>query len=196
MLRFRKRSNDQDLISAITAGGAASERAVGNLYESLFAFAVKAKRKFHLSEQDIQDCYSDAITALVQQVKTGEFLGESKLSTYFYSILSNKCVDKVRRLNSQKSQEEAKWTHELPEVTDRTWDFLGAWNLKEEVHRLSSLMDQIGAKCKQLLLDLDYHGYHPEEMIERMGFANLNSIKTQKYKCKKKLLKVIHQHKE
>ncbi|MEM7369037.1 MAG: RNA polymerase sigma factor [Bacteroidota bacterium] len=182
------------MISAILKGGASSERAVADLYESLFAFAIKAKRRYNLSEQDIQDCYSDAITALVQKVKNGEFLGESKLSTYFYSILSNKCVDKVRRLNSQKSQEEAKWTHELPEVTDRTWDFLGQWDVKEEVDRLSTLMNQIGEKCKQLLLDLDYHGYQPEEMIERMGFANLNSIKTQKYKCKKKLLKLVHQH--
>jgi RNA polymerase sigma factor (sigma-70 family) len=58
---------------------------------------------------------------------------------------------------------------------------------KERAEIMQSCIDQLGTTCKKVLMYYYYEGMSMQEIAEKLGFANTNTAKTKKYKCKKKL---------
>ncbi|MEL6650940.1 MAG: hypothetical protein AAFQ87_09080, partial [Bacteroidota bacterium] len=48
-----------------------------------------------------------------------------------------------------------------------------------------------GEKCKRLLLESEYYGYRIDELVQRLGFKDSNSLASQKHRCMKKLRELI-----
>lgn len=188
---FRPKYSDQDIVNGIVAGGIRKEKMVKHIHESFFSFAFKAMGRYHLPQEEIKDIYTDAIISLMHILEQGDYKGNSKLSTYFYSIFNHKCVDRIRQISTNKHKQQLNLWHELLDIHTSSKNFLNDLLTNEKMETLNNLLNQIGEKCKQLLLDLDYQGFTPEEMLERMGFKNVGSVKSQKYKCKQKLRALI-----
>ncbi|MCG8699257.1 MAG: hypothetical protein MI922_14475, partial [Bacteroidales bacterium] len=49
----------------------------------------------------------------------------------------------------------------------------------------------LGEKCFELLKMSVFYKASSNEICQEMGFATENSVKTQKYKCKQKLFKIL-----
>jgi len=54
-------------------------------------------------------------------------------------------------------------------------------------------LNQIGENCKKLLLMKYAHGYSYDEMRESLGRDSGDSLKTQAYRCMKKLREILKQ---
>ena len=49
----------------------------------------------------------------------------------------------------------------------------------------------MGETCRKVLTYYYFDGMSMAEIAERLGFANTNTAKTKKYKCKKKLDEIV-----
>lgn len=186
---MKKNAADDEFIAAIQSGGSKRERAVERLIDQYAGYMHKVRQKLGLGEMEIQDAYTDAIIVVVNHIENNTFKGESKLSTFLYRIFYNKCVDVFRKNSTNKSS--AQISYELPEIEDPTQSMLVKMSIQEERHNLERLMDQLGEKCKQILLDWGFWGYSMQEIAERNGLKHADSAKKQKYKCLQKLMKFV-----
>ena len=52
---------------------------------------------------------------------------------------------------------------------------------------MAECIGKLGDTCKKVLMYYYYDGMSMQEIADKLGFANTNTAKTKKYKCKKKL---------
>lgn len=187
MFKRTSQFTDDEIISAIRKGGVERERMAAYLNKTFAGFISKVANRYHVSWEDAKDLYVDALITLLNKIRGDEYQGTGKLSTYFFGIFSHKCIDRVRQISTYKYNQQNNWTFEIPEIPDESRDFLKTFIANEQMEQIKEFLHRLGEKCKQLILDLDYWGYSPEEVMDRMGFTSTASIKTQKYKCKEKL---------
>ncbi|MBK7937097.1 MAG: sigma-70 family RNA polymerase sigma factor [Lewinellaceae bacterium] len=178
---------DDYLIAEIQAGGGRQEKAIKRLYEQYFHLARTSRKKYRtLEEDDLVTAYNSAVIALRRQLLTGVFRGESSLATYLTRIFSNKCIDLLR----QKSGSRVESIELVPEKAgddDILQHLVQSDQIKNAMHHLQLL----GEVCKQILLDSEYWGYSSEEIAERIGFSNANSVNSKKYSCLQKLRQMM-----
>lgn len=178
---------DASIIEAIIIGGQRRENAIKFLFDHHLGFLYKIKRKFFLPEEDLQDAYVDAVLKLSTQISLGKFRGESKLSTYLYSIFFNKCVDLSRKKQSHTIVVE----DAILEMAKSAENLLHLMEVKDEGIWIRKALGKMGDSCKKVLLDWAYWGYSMEEIAKRNELKNAKSAKSLKYKCLKKLRSLL-----
>jgi RNA polymerase sigma factor (sigma-70 family) len=58
----------------------------------------------------------------------------------------------------------------------------------EERNRIvAKCIDQLGETCKKVLMYYYFEEMSMQDIADKLGFANTDTAKTKKYKCKKKL---------
>jgi DNA-directed RNA polymerase specialized sigma24 family protein len=81
-----------------------------------------------------------------------------------------------RRTGLQPIQEEAIWEEPETEPTSL---------------KLMDYVEQLGEKCKDLLVSVYYFGQRMEGLAERYGYRTVHSATVQKYKCLERLRKAV-----
>ena len=180
---------DDALLKAIKAGGQAKEQAVSSLIDQYLYYVQNLQSKLGLSEEDAMDAYTDGILVLVNHAERDVFRGDSKLSTYLYRIIYNKGVDLLRKHSTNQSN----LTYELPEVKDDSQDLAKQLDIQGELKQLEGYLDQVGEKCKSILLDWGFWGYSMQEIAQRAGLKDAKSAKNRKYKCLERLMRLIEE---
>lgn len=136
------------------------------------------------SEDDALDIYQDAIVALCKQVRLKRFDLKHEVAGFLYSVSRNLWINKVKR--------EGRMSY-IPDNYDfaENADFTDHILTRENEKTLKAITDELGNKCFELLKQSIFLKSTTDEIIKKMGFATANAVKTQKYKCKQKLLKII-----
>lgn len=191
-LQIQSLRSDQDIIDAIRKGGREKERAIQRIMDDFGRYMYKIQKKYGFTEEEVQDVYTDAIIGLIQQIEKGRFRGESKLSTFFYRIFSNKGVDLFRKNSTKK----VNTVEDMPPLEDPAKNILALLDIEDEIQNLNGYLDQIGDSCKQILLDWGFWGYGMTEIAERAGLKDAGQAKRQKYRCLQKLTKLIAEGRE
>lgn len=175
------------IIHMLKQGGKSFEDASLYLFESNKGFIYKINQKLKLNEGQIHDAYADALVKLVRHLKNDTFRGESKISSYFYTIFYNTAVDVSRKNTSNKNID----TIELLEFDAKEKDLLSIVDAKDEAFHVIKLMNSIGQNCKKILLDWAFYGYSMDEIAIRSSLKNAETARSMKYKCLKKLRSII-----
>lgn len=193
-MAFKKRAkySDQEIVEGIQEGGSKRQRLTNYLFDHHAGLVYQGIKRYRLKEADAIDVYSDAIIALSLQIEAGKFKGNSKISTYLFSIFSNRCRNKIRDLKTYKFT----FADEIPDLPDRARSMLHKLIEHESVKQLEAYLDEIGDTCKQILLLREYHGYNFEEIAEKIGFKTAQSVSSRKYRCMEKLKNLIRNKKE
>lgn len=123
---------------------------------------------------------------LCKQIQEGKYNQEYELTAFLYVVCRNLWTNKVKRENK---------ISQLPENFDYgdQFDFSDHIVTKEKKQVLNEIIEKLGKKCYQLLQYSIFFKYKPEEIILKMGFASVNAVKTQKYKCKQKLAQILEE---
>ncbi len=175
--------SDEELIAGIQQGGITRDKHLTYIFDQYAGFVVKLQQEKRLTLSEAKDAYVDAVVALGEKVANGKFQGNSKLSTYLYRIFSNKCIDVIRK----KTARQVDMTYELPDLKDPEKNLLDALAIRDQAGLLKEMVQELGAKCQQILMDWAYHGYKMDEIAQRAGLKDADSAYSQKYKCLKKL---------
>lgn len=163
--------SDQELFEQICRG---DEQALDLIYQKYYRMMVRLVVSNSGSEQEAKDIYQEAVVVFWQKAVSGKLVLTSKISTYLYSICLNlwrKELDRKSRHSNEESDTKEYQKHELNEKT----------------RIIHECIDRLGDTCKKVLSYYYFDGMSMKQIAEKVGFANTDTAKTKKYKCKKKL---------
>jgi RNA polymerase sigma factor (sigma-70 family) len=166
---------DQDIFEKICQG---DEKALEVLYKKYYRMMTKLVISNSGTEEEAKDIYQEALVVFWQKAVSGNLVLTSKISTYVYSICQNlwrKELDRKKRLSNEEK--------DGVEYTD--------FDSKERARIIQECINDLGETCKNVLMYYYYDGLSMQDIADKLGFANTNTAKTKKYKCKKKLDELV-----
>ncbi len=162
---------DQDIIESIRRG---DEKTIDKLYLKYYNMMVKMVVRNSGTEEEAKDIYQDALLVFWQKALKPEFVLTSKVSTYIYSICQNLWLKELDR--------KGRLSHEEKDGSESM-----SWDSEEKIKAIHECLAQLGETCKKVLSYYYFDGMSMAVIAEKMGFANAETAKTKKYKCKKAL---------
>lgn len=167
--------NEKEIFERICGG---DEKALEFLYKKYYRMMTKLVITNSGTEDEARDIYQEALIVFWQKATSGNLVLTSKISTYIYSICQNlwrKELDRKKRLSNEEKDTAVVQDTETAE--------------KEKI--IAQCMDQLGETCKKVLMYYYFEELSMQDIAEKLGFANTDTAKTKKYKCKKKLDELI-----
>jgi RNA polymerase sigma factor (sigma-70 family) len=164
--------NEKEIFERIQKG---DEKALEFLYKKYYRMMTKLVITNSGTEEEARDIYQDALIVFWQKATSGNLVLTSKISTYIYSICQNlwrKELDRKKRLSKDS-----------PVTLDT--------DTAEKEKIIARCMDQLGETCKKVLMYYYFEEMSMQDIAEKLGFANTDTAKTKKYKCKKKLDELV-----
>ncbi|MCR9253938.1 MAG: sigma-70 family RNA polymerase sigma factor [bacterium] len=158
--------------------GKGDERALDYLYKKYYRMMTKIVLTNSGTEDEAKDIFQEALLTFWQKAVSGNLVLTSKISTYLYSICLNlwrKELDRKSRLSSEVKDSEEYQTHEQ----------------EEKVRIVRECIEELGDTCKKILTYYYFDGLSMNDIAEKLEFANQDTAKTKKYKCKKRLDSLI-----
>ncbi len=158
--------------------GKGDEKALDYLYKKYYRMMTKIVLSNNGTEDEAKDIFQEALLAFWQKAVSGKLVLTSKISTYLYSICLNlwrKELDRKSRLSSDVKDGEEYQSHEQ----------------NEKVRIVRECIEELGDTCKKILTYYYFDGLSMNDIAEKLEFANQDTAKTKKYKCKKRLDSLI-----
>ena len=168
---------DREILDKIAKG---DESALKYLYKKYYRMMTKLVISNNGSEDEAKDIYQDALIVFWQKVIGGQLILTSRISTYLYSVCLNlwrKELDRKNRLSHEEKDE--------VQYID---------NDKEEREKIiHECISELGDTCKRILTYYYFEKMSMQDIAEKLDFANTDTAKTKKYKCKKRLDQLVKQ---
>lgn len=139
-------------------------------------------------KEDAFDVFQDALMVFYKQVVNNTFDPKYKVYGYLYRISINYWINKIKR---DKRIELVEDLHESPEEPLEVKETMIALN---DENILKTLFSGIGEKCIELLTYTIYNNMLMEDIVIRMDFPSVSSVKMQQQRCKQKLMKEIEKN--
>ena len=128
---------------------------------------------------DLEDLYQDSVIALYQNFVLKKIqLKTCSLQTYLFAIGKNKMAARFK--------ERSLPLKEVQELSETIFEVDGA-QLSREQELLIMEYPKLGEKCKEMLRLYYYRGLTDKEIVERTGYKDVNTIKSYRSRCLKKL---------
>ena len=163
--------SDKEVIARIHKG---DDKALDYLYRKYYRMMVNLVMKNSGSEQEAKDIYQDALVVFWQKVTSGNLVLTSKISTYIYSV----CLNLWRKELDRKSRLVNEEKDGIEFIED---------DKAERIRIVQQCVEELGDGCKKILQYYYFDGLSMSDIAEKLGYANTDTAKTKKYKCKKKL---------
>lgn len=167
--------NEKEIFERIQKG---DEKALEFLYKKYYRMMTKLVITNSGTEDEARDVYQDALVVFWQKATSGNLVLTSKISTYIYSICQNlwrKELDRKKRLSNEEKD---------VAVTPDT-------DSAEREKIIAKCIEQLGETCKKVLMYYYFEELSMQDIADKLGFANTDTAKTKKYKCKKKLDELV-----
>ncbi len=166
---------DSLILKQIRSG---DESALDFIYKKNYKMMTRLIINNNGTEEEAQDIYQEALIVFWQKARKEDFVLTSKISTYLYSV----CLNLWRKELDRK----AKLSNEIKETEEVNND-----DKKEREKIIQDAINSLGDTCRQVLMYYYFDNMSMQEIADKLGFANADTAKTKKYKCKKELDKLI-----
>jgi RNA polymerase sigma factor (sigma-70 family) len=166
---------EQELFARICRG---DEEALEIVYQKNYRMMVRLVTSNNGTEEEAKDIYQEAVVVFWQKANSGNLVLTSKMSTYIYSICLNlwrKELDRKKRYSNEEK--------DTKEYQDQ--------DKNERVKIIQECIGKLDETCRNVLTYYYFDGMSMKDIAEKIGFANTDTAKTKKYKCKKKLDELI-----
>ena len=162
------------LKSAVAGDSQASKEVIRLLSSPAYSLAWKMLGK----KEDAEDVVQEAFIRLWKGADA--FSGKSGLATYFYTIVSNLCLDRIKSINKGFFEEFDESEHQPMKENE--------WSIAEGVssESIKKAMDVLSSKQRMAMLMWAYQDMTAEEVGLAMGM-NKNSVDQLLYRAKLKL---------
>ncbi|GAB5399655.1 MAG: hypothetical protein Aureis2KO_12400 [Aureisphaera sp.] len=137
------------------------------------------------SEEEAKDIYQEAVISFYENVRDGKFKGESAIGTYLYSIAKFKWLNQIKKDQIREGHHE--------KAVDRNIQDSPLMSLMEgeKKQNVLQILDELGAVCKQLLIENLYHNASMKEIAAGGDFSSEQVVRNKKYKCLQRLKEII-----
>lgn len=167
--------DEKELFDRICKG---DEKALEFIYKKYYRMMTKLVITNSGTEDEARDVYQDALVVFWQKARSGNLVLTSKISTYVYSICQNlwrKELDRKKRLSNEEKDSAESLDLDSPE--------------REKI--IARCLEQLGETCRKVLMYYYFDEMSMQEIADKLGFANTDTAKTKKYKCKQKLDELV-----
>lgn len=180
---LRAKYNDKEIIDAFKTGR--DQSTLKYLYNRCFPKVKSYICANSGTTEDALDIFQDAILALCKQVRMGKYNTKYEIDGFLFVISRNLWINKTK-----KDKREIHLEKEQYKNNDSS-DFSDYIVTPEREKIVKSILSRLGKKCAELLELSMYHKYSNREICTKMPFSSENAVKTQKYKCKQKLIGIM-----
>ncbi len=133
---------------------------------------------YKVMPEEALDIYHSAILVLYQNAKEEKINHITNLKNYAIGICKHLLLSWKKR--EKKFQDLKQW----PLMIDYFFDFLEGDEDKYEVYeRCVRAIDSLGSPCSEVINKFYLEEKNLKEITEEMGYKNVLTTKTQKYKC-------------
>ena len=175
VFKLKSEMSEPEIFERIKGG---DEKALELIYKKYYRMMTKLVITNSGTEDEARDVYQDALVVFWQKARTGNLVMTSKMSTYIYSICQNlwrKELERKKRLSNEQKDTSVSMDMDSPE--------------REKI--IAKCMDQLGETCRKVLMYYYFDEMSMQEIADKLGFANTDTAKTKKYKCKQKLDELV-----
>ena len=143
---------------------------------------------FHVSVDDAKEIFQSSVIALYDNVISGRLVElEGSLKTYLYGIARNKYREFRRESTKKVDKDKLSRQSNSKGIEEKII-------LELRINHVDAVLQSMGNPCKKLLQLYYYKRKSMSEISDRMGYKNSDTVKNQKYKCIKRLQKLINHH--
>jgi len=180
---------DSDINSLIEAFDSDREATLAAIYKTYRASFIHFGRQLTDDEDLMVDCFQDAVIGLYENLAIGKVTDQnSTIKTYLYAIGKHKIMNAQKKKNNQmKLVMKQAETEELYKEKE---------NLDFQKAMISDAFDQLGEKCRNILLKFYYERYSIEAIMVNMDYKNENTVKAHKSRCLSQLREIVKSIKE
>lgn len=127
-----------------------------------------------------------SFATLLENIRSGKLTElSSSIDTYCMSIGKNQYLAAQRR--SQRTQQAVEeYTYGLDEN-----DYAHREKIAQQLKQVTHAMQQLGASCQRLLTAFYHYQQSMEEIANEMNYTSAANARNQKYKCMKRLRKLV-----
>ena len=163
-----------------------NNRAFEEVYEDNREKFLNFGYQFNLTKDDLLDIYQDAYIILYENIMIGKLTTlSSSISTYLISIGKYKILDRLRK-NKKVVHNHFLSQKTIEETTLMSFEMENESLTKNEV-LLKKYFDELGEKCKAILIMFYYKKYSIKEIVAEGNYNSENVAKSQKSRCLKTL---------
>lgn len=162
---------DSEILAKISEG---DESALDFLYKKYYRMMTKLVISNSGTEDEARDVYQDALIVFWEKARSGNLVMTSKISTFIYSICLNLWRKELERKSRLSNEEKDDVEYQDMESDER-----------ERIIR--ECINELGDTCRRILMYYYFDGMSMNDIAEKLGYANTDTAKTKKYKCKKRL---------
>ena len=164
----------------------------GQCRESFFGYFRSAYRK---RAEYIENLYQDACVVVWQQILSGRYVAKeqnsgAQLCTYIIGVARHLMFSRDRQARKMQSMPDLS---ALEQMLHR--DAVDDSVRQDEICALDALVSNMKEPCNSLLFMYYWARMRGDEIALALGYRDADSVKTQKYKCMRKLklavLKII-----
>ena len=153
------------------------------------------RKTFSVSDDDLSDIYQESSVALFMNIRDGKLTNlTSSLSTYFLRVCINQTL---KFLGKQKKAvplcDDNRLTNKDSFRPDKIDELYQLCTEDEEAEKISrsekivlTILESMPDTCKNVFQGYYWDNLTTTTIADMFGFANANSVKTQKYKCMQK----------
>ncbi len=134
-----------------------------------------------------EEIFHDALLLLVEKVSEPTFELTSKLSTYLYGIARFLWMNELRK---QSKNTELEWSDTLIISSD---DLNYDEEREARFEALDKILTSLTTRCQDIFNRFYFKKESMKTIARALGYSNVNSVKTQKYKCMEQAIKLSTQ---
>jgi RNA polymerase sigma factor (sigma-70 family) len=191
MKKAEQSVSDQDILENISSGKNL-EPTVHLLYKNYFYSLAAYIKSNQGNDQDAEDFFQESIVVFIDTVNNGKFRGDSKITTFLHAVIRNLWLNELKR-RKRALNRETRYYDENPKVEDDVHNSVKENEVKKEV---AALLKKLGENCQKILHLVYFMDMPYKEIYQEMGYENEQIARNMKYKCMKKMHKLLDDHEE
>lgn len=175
---------DNAVIESIKSGNESALETVYKKYRQEFvAWAIKS---YACTNEQAVDAYQSSIMVFYENIMKGKLTElSSSVKTYLFAVGKNKVMEQKRSAQKMVVGIDAHESYLKGQTTEDD-------DRQEEMLQVVEMgLGELGDPCHAILRNYYYHKQSMEEIATAMDYKNAETVKNLKYKCIKRLRKIV-----
>ena len=144
---------------------------------------------FDCNKEDALDIFQLSVVILYDNIMSQKLTElTSDVQFYLNSIAKNKAYELFRKRKPTSSLDDH------PGILKYISDTMEEEDLEDQLKAAAFALEKLGEPCKTLLESYYYNDMSMEAIGQKLGYKNTDTVKTQKYKCLKRLQIIYFDH--
>ncbi len=182
--------NQQEILENIRSG--TGNKALTHLYENTLPKVRKYVLKNSGSKDEANDIFQDAVIIFFNKVKDDKYDPKMEIDAFIYTVARNLWIDKARRERRMVNYDHVQQFEYQTDNNNQLTDMID----KEKTGAMRKVFEMLDEKCQKILNYYIYEKRSMKEISQLMGYSSEDVAKTNHYRCKQYLSKLVKNSQE